>query len=340
MIVGFAIPGDPGAPTGGYAYARRVREEWARQGIACAVVPLPGSFPAPDAAALEAARAALDEAPRPLLVDGLAYGAFPAGLAGRAGAHVLLHHPLCDETGLSDAARDRAFATERAALAHARHVIVTSPLTARDLTARFGVEAARITVAEPGLDRADAAPLQGDPPRLMAVGSLTPRKGYGYLVAALAACADLPWTCAIYGARDMDPGEAARIEAAIDRAGLRARLALHGPVPAAALSRAYRRADAFVAPSLHEGYGMAVTEAMAHGLPVIATRAGALPETAPVARLVPPADARALAGALRAVLSDPALRRRMGGESHAFARARPGWDETARRIARAMGVET
>jgi len=338
-MIGFAIPGDLGSPTGGYAYARRVMEEWAKRGIGCEVVPLSGAFPAPDAAALEAAGAALADAPRPLLVDGLAYGAFPADLAARAGAVVLLHHPLCDETGLSDARRERAFAIERDALAHARHIVVTSPLTARDLIGRFGVEATRITVAEPGLDRADPAPLAGDPPQLMAVGSLTPRKGYRYLIEALATCADLPWTCAIYGAQDMDPDEASRISEAVDNAGLNERIALHGPVSAAELSDAYRNADAFVAPSLHEGYGMAVTEAMAHGLPVIATRAGALPETAPVARLVPPADADALAQALRAVLADAALRRRMGGESHALARSRPGWDETARRIAEAMGVE-
>ncbi len=335
-MIGFAIPGDLDAPTGGYVYARRVMAAWRERGVAHRVVPLPGSFPDPDAAALDETAALLRAAPRPLLIDGLAYGAFPEALARAAGASVLLHHPLCDETGLAEDAAARAFETERTALAHARHVIVTSPLTARDLTARFGVAAARITVAIPGLDRADPAPLTGEPPLLLAVGSVTPRKGYHHLVAALSACADLPWSCAIYGAMDRDGAEAARVRAAIDGAGLAERIALHGASSAAALDAAYRGADLFVAPSLHEGYGMAVTEAMARGLPLLVTRAGALPETAPVARLVPPGDEAALAGALRDLLGDAALRRRMGEESLSFARALPGWGETARRVAAAV----
>jgi len=337
-MIGFAIPGDLESATGGYVYARRVMAEWTAQGIAHRVVALPDAFPMPGEADLRETAALLADAPRPLLIDGLAYGAFPAALAEQLGAGVLLHHPLCDETGLDAAAAARAGETERAALAHARHVVVTSPLTARDVAARFGVGEARITVAEPGLDRAAPAPLDGDPPHLLAVGSVTPRKGYGYLVAALAECTDLPWTCTIYGAMDRDPAEVARIRALIDGAALGDRIALHGPVPAESIAEAYRAADAFVAPSLHEGYGMAVTEAMAHGLPVIATRAGALPETAPVARLVAPGDARALGAALRALLENAALRRWMGSESHAFARTRPGWGDTARVVARAMGV--
>ncbi len=337
-MIGFAIPGDLGAPTGGYAYARRVMAEWNRVGLEHRIIPLPASFPVPDDAALRDTAQALAQAPRPLLIDGLAYGAFPPDLARDAGASVLLHHPLCDETGLTPAQATAAFDTERAALAHARHVIVTSPLTGRDVAARFGVEAARITVAEPGLDCADPAPLTGRPPHLLAVGSVTPRKGYGYLVEALTRCADLGWTCAIYGATDRESAEVARITAMIADAGLTDRIALYGASSAAHLIDAYRGADVFVAPSLHEGYGMAVTEAMAHGLPVIASRAGALPETAPVALLVPPGDSAALGQALRAVLGDDAVRRRMGAESHAFARARPGWDDTAHRVAQALGM--
>jgi glycosyltransferase involved in cell wall biosynthesis len=271
-----------------------------------------------------------------LLIDGLAYGAFPPELAEQAEATVLLHHPLCDESGLDEASARRAFETERAALAHARHVIVTSPLTARDVASRFGVAPARITVAEPGLDRAEPAPLDGEPPRLLAVGSVTPRKGYGYLVDALAGLTGLPWTCAIYGATDRDEDEVARIEAMIESAGLNGRIALRGSVPLGDLGAVYHAADAFVAPSLHEGYGMAVTEAMAHGLPVIASRAGALPETAPVARLVAVADTAGLRTALGEVLGDAARRRRMGAQSLDFARSRPGWDGTARMVAEAV----
>lgn len=337
-MIGFAIPGDLNAPTGGYVYARRVMAEWRAAGVNHQVVTLPDGFPMPDAGDLAATAARLQDAPRPLLIDGLAYGAFPRDLAERVGASVLLHHPLCDETGLNKDAAHRAFETERAALAYAHHVIVTSPLTGRDVASRFSVDPARITVAEPGLDWAEPAPLNGDPPRLLAVGSVTPRKGYGYLIEALASLTDLAWTCDIYGATDRDAVEVSRISAMIDATGLAGRVTLRGSVALGDLGGVYRAADAFVAPSLHEGYGMAVTEAMAHGLPVVATRAGALPETAPVARLVPVADASALRDALGEVLGNATRRRRMATESLGFARVRPGWRDTARVIAEALGV--
>jgi glycosyltransferase involved in cell wall biosynthesis len=67
----------------------------------------------------------------------------------------------------------------------------------------------------------------------------------------------------------------------ISTAGLARRITLAGECPPQSVARAYRAADAFVLPSFHEGYGMAYAEAMAHGLPVIATTAGAIPETVP-----------------------------------------------------------
>ena len=333
-MIGLAVPGDLEAPTGGYVYARRVMAEWVRQGVAHRAVPLSAAFPVPDAEVLRETRARLAEAPRPLLIDGLAYGAFPAVLAAEADATVLLHHPLCDETGLDAGRAALAFETERAALVHARYVIVTSPLTARDLTARFGVAAERITVAEPGLDPAEPSPLTGDPPHMLAVGSVTPRKGYGFLIEALALCKDLQWTCEIIGATDRDPAATARILAAIDAANLSERLFLRGAVDNTAPS--YLSADLFVSPSLHEGYGMAVVEAMAHGLPVITTTAGALAETAPCARLIAPRDSTALAKALRPLIEDRENRLELGKSCRSFAQALPGWDETARIVANAL----
>ena len=339
-MISFAIPGDLDAPTGGYAYARRIMAEWARAGIAHRVIKLPGGFPIPTPPQMNAAHMALGLADAPLLIDGLAYGAFNRTVARAVGprATVLVHHPLCDETGLSQDAADTAFERERVALAEARHIVVTSPLTARDLTARFGVEATRLTVAEPGLNIASPAPLAGNPPQLLAIGSVTPRKGYSYLVEALALCTDLPWQCRIIGAADRDTGEAAKIADLIARHALADRITLEGAVPPDAIPHAYASADLLVAPSLHEGYGMAVAEAMAHGLPVITTTAGALPETAPTATLIAPGSTPPLADALRALLSDAAARASQGAANHAHARTRPGWPDTARRVARAMGI--
>jgi len=158
ISVAFAIPGDLATPTGGYVYDRRVLERLADHGIDAAVLPLPGSFPDPSPADLAAARAALEAVPagRVLLIDGLAWGAFPAAMAGGIAAPLvaLCHHPLGVETGLSPERARQLIDNETATLALARRIVVTSPATKAVLVADFGAPADRIDVAEPGAARA------------------------------------------------------------------------------------------------------------------------------------------------------------------------------------------
>ena len=180
-MISFAIPGALDLPTGGYVYARRILSEWRTTGIAVEVVSLTGSFPFPTEAALREVNEKLS-GDGPYLIDGLAYGAFPEDLAARIGPKsiVLVHHPLCDEQGLEPEVASSLEIRERVALSYARRVVATSPMTARDLTSRFGV--ADVVVAVPGTEPAPRAPLSGNPPRLLSVGSVTPRKGYGCLL--------------------------------------------------------------------------------------------------------------------------------------------------------------
>ncbi len=298
------------------------------------MIGLPDGFPFPDDAALRETGALLTDVKAPLLIDGLAYGAFPESLAAEVGprATVLLHHPLCDEQGLEASVAARLEQGERIALRYAADVVATSPSTARDLVARFAVKDA--VVAIPGTDAAPAAPLSGDPPRIVSVGTVMIRKGYVLLVEALSACRDLTWVCDIVGATDRDPDALGALKAAIAAAGLEDRITLCGACEN--IADVYLWADLFVSASLHEGYGMAVVEAMAHGLPVVTTTAGALAETAPCARLVAPGDVDALADALRPLLANKNERLALGRTCRAFAQELPGWNETARIVARAV----
>jgi len=93
------------------------------------------------------------------------------------------------------------------------------------------------------------------------------------------------------------------------------------------VTAALRDADVFVLPSFHEGYGMVFAEALAHGLPIVATTAGAIPDTVPgdTGLLVPPGDVRALSEALRRVVEDTALRTRLAAAARRAGRRLPDW---------------
>lgn len=336
----FAIPGDLSLPTGGYAYDRRLLGEWREMGVTARHLPLPGGFPNPSEAELaETGRAILSQPyDSVLLIDGLAYGAFPegiaAGLAGRVVA--LVHHPLGLETGLTPAQAVAFVRRETAALRYASSVIATSETTNRLLVADFAVPAERISVAEPGVDPAErAVGSDGQAIEMLAVGSLVPRKGYDVLIAALAGLVDKPWRLTIVGADDRAPATTAALKAQIAAAGLSQRIRLVGALGQAELDAAYARADLFVMPSLFEGYGMVLTEALARGLPILCTTGGATAETAPddAALKVPPGDVAALRGGLARLLDDRQERLRRADAAWQAAGALPRWRGTATIVA-------
>src|SRR5262249_11575372 len=254
----FAIPGDLDLPTGGYTSDRRVLELLPKFGVAAQHLPLPASFPDPTAADLyETARALAGALPHAvLLVDGLAYGAMPAAVirCARAPLVSLVHQPLGLAAGLAATRQETPRQLEPAALAAARKIIVTSPLTQRTLIADFTVPAHKITVAEPGTDPAPRAAGAGQPPlQLLSVGAIVPRKAFHLLVAALSPLRDREWQLPIAGPTDRTPQALSQLEAAIRATGLGQRVALAGPVVKDRLAKLYAPADAFLIASLYDG---------------------------------------------------------------------------------------
>ncbi len=337
--VAFAIPGDINLPTGGYAYDRRVLALLPSLGIDVRHLVLPGTYPQPSAADLAETRRLLAAVPSDavLLIDGLAYGAMPADLVRSFDLKIvaLVHHPLCLEAGLGEQRQAELRALETAALALAQHVVVTSAATAKTLTADFAVPMANITVAQPGTDAAPRAKGTGSPLQLLAVGSVVPRKAFDVLVRALMPLAGLSWRLTIIGAMDRSVEGLNALSIAIAESGLKDRITLAGPADQDRLNAHYASADIFVMPSLYEGYGMVLAEAMARGLPIVCTTGGAAADTAPdaAALKVAPGNIGALSAAIGRLLRDAALRASMGDASWAAAQNLPRWDQTARTIA-------
>jgi glycosyltransferase involved in cell wall biosynthesis len=326
--VELVVPGPLDQRTGGYIYDRRIAEGLRTLGWTVTVHELAGGFPIVDAAARAAAAEALAAMPAAGLpvIDGLALPAF-VDLRLPAPWVALVHHPLALETGLCVADAEALAAVERRLLAAAARVIVTSPQTRRDL-AGYDVAAARVGVVLPGTEPAPLARGSGRTGlALLCVASLTARKGHLVLLEALAGVRDLAWRLTCIGSPDRDPPTAAALRAATERFGLEDRVQLLGEQTEAGLQPFYDAADLFVLPSFHEGYGMALAEALARGLPIVSTTAGAIPDTVPAAAgiLVPPGDPQALAAALRRVLTEPDLRRRLAAGARAARSTLPTW---------------
>ncbi len=336
----FAIPGDISTPTGGYRYDREVLARAATQGVDLRHLVLPASFPFPQPEDLLRTAGALVSiaADEVLLIDGLAYGALPESICVSIKSPIvaLVHHPLALENGLAPEVADRLRATEKTALGHAARVVVTSGMTAGILARDYEVPEGRIIVAEPGTDPVPRACGSGSPhPLILAVGAVSPRKGYEVLVEALATLGGEAWRLVIAGATDRNPDAATRLRAAIARHGLDARITLAGAVTDDELAALYAAADVFVMPSLYEGYGMVLAEAMARGLPIVTTTGGAAAETVPegAAIKVPPGDAAALASGISRLIGNPRLRQTLSDRAWEAGQALPGWDDTSRIIA-------
>jgi glycosyltransferase involved in cell wall biosynthesis len=152
------------------------------------------------------------------------------------------------------------------------------------------------------------------------------------LVEALARLRDLDWRLLCVGSLERDPTTTRAVRRMISAVGLGRRITLAGEWPPRSIVEAYRAADAFVLPSFHEGYGMAYAEAMAHGLPIIATTAGAIPETVPreAGLLVSPGNPEALARALRRVITEPLLAARLAAGSRAAGARLPDWPQATK----------
>lgn len=330
----FAIPGDKDRRTGGFIYEATVLQCLNDIGCRTRHLVLPDSFPDPTPADMTATLDALRAVPvdQPIILDGLVFGAIdPAGLETvPAPVIAMIHHPLGLETGISADRSAFLCVNEAAALEHAAHIIVPSPHTAAVLARDFGASAAKISIALPGFARPEVTRKPLEPPLILSVGLLAERKGHDVLIAALASIKDLDWQAEIVG-KSHDPVTASTLQAQIHRLGLSDRVRLLGELPEVELNRRYNAASVFALATRYEGYGMALSEAMQFGLPVVSCAVGAVPDTVGDAGLLVPADdADAFASALRRLITEPAMRANLSEASRQRADLLSTWEDTAR----------
>jgi len=351
------VAGSPDQRTGGYLYDAQIVAHLREQGWVIDVIGLQGQFPDADndaRHALETALAGLPEQAR-VVIDGLAMGALPEVIKrhqARLAITALVHHPLGDERGLSHANQTRFHRLEIQALAAVSGIIVTSAFTQRrlrELAVNYQASLPDIRVVEPGVASELLSASPGSQPNrlpasatttLLCVATLTPRKGQDLLVQALSRLKPLDWQCHCYGSLDRDADFSAKVADLVRQHEMEARVLLPGECDQAQLEAAYQAADVLVLPSWYEGYGMVVSEALAHGLPVITTTGGALADTLPkdAGLAVPPGDINALSEAIERFLTEPALREQLTRGAQAARLQLTSWQEAAQAFANVLAM--
>lgn len=350
MRAGLIIYGSLATISGGYLYDRRLVDYLEGQGDDVEVFSLPWrSYPRHLADNLtppfeeRLARGRLDV----LLQDELNHPSLPRlnrRLRGRDGPPVvaIVHHLRSSEARAVWPNRLYRL-VERAYLRGIDGFVFNSATTRRAVEALAGAGRPSI-VAHPGGDRLAATigaegvaqrATRPGPLHVLFVGNVIPRKGLHTLLRALAGITPPAWRLTVVGSLTADQSYARAIGRQIERAGLSARVDMRGSVSDAELAACLAASHVLAVPSTYEGFGIVYVEAMAFGLPVIATTAGAAGEVVSDGRdgfLIAPGDVAALAARIDLLSQDRARLTAMGRAAVARAAAHPGWEETTRRI--------
>jgi glycosyltransferase involved in cell wall biosynthesis len=334
---------DPARPSGGNTYDRQVCLGLSALGWSVHQHAVPGVWPQRDTASLGFLARVLHRIPDDavVLLDGLVASTAPEVLVPRARRLrlvILVHMPLGHRPGDNGAGEVRR--RERAALCAAAAVVTTSVWTRRRLLELYPLPPDRVHVAEPGVDRAELAAGTAAGGSLLCVAAVTADKGHDVLLDALSKLRDLSWRCACVGSLDRDPGFVRWLDRHLLDVRLEERVSFTGPLAGGELDRRYAAADLVVLASRAETYGMVVTEALARGLPVIATEVGGVTEAVGHGAdgirpglLIPPDDSVALGAALRGWLGDAELRARLRHAACERRKSLPRWSTTTSVIA-------
>ena len=286
MQLHLLIPGDINTLTGGYIYNKRMVNGLLEMGHNVQVYSLAVDFPFPSPESTQQFVNIINAIPKceTIIIDSLAFGAIPELLRKIKPNHpivALIHMPLSIRNEFTAAQRKRLSIREKEAFSYADLILVTSPFT-MNLLKGMGIDPVNIIVVLPGVEVLSHKNKYALFPRkLITVSNFTRNKGHLLLVDALKELKYLNWTLDCYGNTNFDPEYVDTLSRLIDFNNLTDRIFLHAPITGNDLSQVYVNSDLLIHPSEFETYGMVLTEAMAHGIPVIASAGGAITQTVP-----------------------------------------------------------
>lgn len=349
----FLIPGDIQRQTGGSFYNRKLAESLTERGFRLELVTLPdlpyfagvvaGVVIAP-LLLLRLARRKYDV----VIVDGWAHPTTllfnsACWLSGRVRLVIIVHQVRWRAMKLP--LRFVVRLVEQVTLRSAQLIVTVSAFISGEVE-RLAGSSERIVLAPPGsappsgarCERGETGTL---PLRLLFVGNCTRLKGLDHLIEALRLLRDLPLRLDVVGDVSFDPVYYKKLVRQAKALGVSERVTFHGAVSHEELGHFYSQADIFTFPSLYEGFGIVLAEAMHAGLAIVATRTGPVNEIVREgenALIVPPADSAALASAIRRLAADATMRQSFGRRSLELAGSLPTWRQTCDSVCNQIAI--
>jgi len=346
------IPGEITRSTGGSIYDKKLADYLVAQGYRLEIASLP------DLPFLASLIAGVFISPRLLLrvmktrhdiviEDGWVQPALvlfnmACRLTGRTRLLLIVHQLRWQ--GVSPPFTFLARMVEKTSVRSADLIVAVSRFMKNQLEQLVG-DSERIIIAPPGsevVSRSTRKWIEKDETslRLLFVGNCTRLKGLIYLIRALGLLNELALKLDVVGDIRFDPRYFDRVRRLANRLKVDDRITFHGLVTHKQLGLFYSKADIFTFPSLYEGYGIVLGEAMHAGLAIITTRVGSIGEIVQEgenALVVPTADSEALAAAIRTLVTDASIRRRFGEKSRELAELLPTWRQTCEAISDSLG---
>jgi len=342
MQVGFLITGDASRQTGGYLYDRHLIEFLRRQGCRVDVISVGNIWTGRSLLSpLWLWATHVHHRYDVLLEDELAHAAlwlFNRYVHAAGSPRVIAIVHALRYRMLTRSWRQWLSRTlERQMLIPVERIVTVSQHLKTELT-QLGLPDACIHVVPPGVTL--PASIATRPPsaeriQLLCVANCLPGKGLHVLLDALHRVQDSRLRLTVVGDDRVDPAYTRSLQGLLARWTLGPQVRFTGTVPWETVAHFYAGADIFVFPSLFEGFGMVLAEAMSFGVPIIASAAGAIPELVQDGEngvLVPPNDADALAEAIVRLAADAPLRHRLGKSGRARAERLPSWEQSAHAI--------
>lgn len=323
--------------TGGHVYNSRLVQSLSQQGIVLETHCLEQGFPVvPEPQRASLARRIASLAPDTLLLMDHVYLGRLLELLRQMPhpvATIFLHSDVMEHGTGADEKGRRLFEAERACLQRADALLVPSHETARYAEEAYAIPADRIRISVPGNDpvpRTDLGKVgERNGPRILSVGAIIPRKRYDYLLDVAAQMGTRDWVWQVAGDPARYPGHLLALKDKAEALGLTERFHFLGDVSDAQLEQLWQQSNLYVAASHYEGYGMAVAEALRHGVPVASTASGAVSTWAKSGVMqVSADDAVSVAAQIERLFATPDALQELGDLAWDFGRTLPSWAET------------